>query len=398
MSCINPSQFMVDFQCAAGGQENIQDYVKREPGYDVAFCNAWEEMDAVKDNLLTDSQGFLALLDKIHKYAISHLPGDKQGRSNSGIFFALIKNQNSNEQGIKDIIKKIWINREPFHLIASNAFSGEIWRLSNDAIYDISEKHDIAIIENKNLNNNEVVFDEICGDLIKFYNQDLLLANAPPLIIYQETNINQREQRAIQIIDQYFCEIKTKTSTVEKITTVCAVIRDLSQLHLYIDGNGRSLYMMANLLLYQNGLESCYPRNMCIFEGNSLEKQLQEVEEGQQRFTSMFESLPTLTKALKDYRNTVKKLEGIVKTSFSKIPSLNQSVKERNFNLMLRQAAAEPQGSQLLELLLENKDILAVNIFSQGSTSGNALHIASKYGNTVAIELLKKHGFSQGFV
>lgn len=393
------TKFMLDLEVAWDGtQGNMQHYIKREPGYDLAFCEAWNKVDAVKDIKLTKSAAFLKLLDKIQQCALEHLPltrciGTKhqiiQGRAEIN-FYGLSKNANSDEQGIKDIIKKLWIDGESFNFITKENDPDKRYVVNKDEFYEMfaGGTRKVILIQNTPDSRQET-FEQITQVLIPLYNQGLCPDGSDRMIIYHLTNHFEREKKAIQILDSYFEEIITKESSIEKIKTISATIRDLMQLHLYYDGNGRTLYMFANLLLYQNDLPPFYPRNMCMFDGNSIETMVAEILAGQERFASMFGDAPHLTAELKKYQATVIELQKFIEEHFSDSFLLRKSVQERNFNLLLRQSASNPKNITLLKYLINNLETLDIDIHSKGEKSGNALDVAVKFHNAEAIELLR---------
>ena len=128
-----------------------------------------------------------------------------------------------------------------------------------------------------------------------------------------------------------------------------------------------------------------YPNNMCVFDANSVNTMVKEVVEGQERFSSMFGTNEELTENLKEYKFTVESL----KTKYSKFNDLMKTIKDRNFNLLLRQAATIKNSTELLEYLLKNMHILNIDINSKGQKSGTALDVAINQGNGPAEKLLK---------
>lgn len=70
--------------------------------------------------------------------------------------------------------------------------------------------------------------------------------------------------------------------------------------------------------------------------------------------------------------------------------SVNQTVKNKDFNLLLRKAAAKANLIGLLKFLLENKCVFNLDLAAKGATSGTALEIAKKNQNKLAIDLLEE--------
>ena len=84
-------------------------------------------------------------------------------------------------------------------------------------------------------------------------------------------------------------------------------------LHPYHDGNGRTFYILTNLLLHQNQLKPTHLKNMCLYEGLTVERLVREVIEGQERFEAHFGSLDELSNGLYDYETAVLQLQKLKK-------------------------------------------------------------------------------------
>ena len=111
---LHPTHFLVDHEhIQARPQEKLHDYVKREPGYDLAFCRAWSEFEFSKVIPITTASDLLRKIDAIQKSAISHLSYEVQGKATS-ISYGLGRNWNCDEEGVIALIRDIWINRLDF--------------------------------------------------------------------------------------------------------------------------------------------------------------------------------------------------------------------------------------------------------------------------------------------
>jgi ankyrin repeat protein len=159
---------------------------------------------------------------------------------------------------------------------------------------------------------------------------------------------------------------------------------------MFADGNGRTVFIFANLLLSMNNLPPFYPNNMCIFDANSMPRMVREVIEGQKRFRAMFGTKEEFNHNLEAYKKAVENLSALILTKFTKIKSIVTALNERNFNLLLRQSAISEDRIELLKFLLENHSFLNIDPSSAGQTSGTALDIAKKHGNEEACRLLKE--------
>ena len=46
----NAIRFIIDFRNADGSQDTLQDYINREPDYDLAFCKTWQTVFGELEN------------------------------------------------------------------------------------------------------------------------------------------------------------------------------------------------------------------------------------------------------------------------------------------------------------------------------------------------------------
>lgn len=395
------TNFMLDLEPVNGDPKNgtMQAFIKNESNYDLAFCEAWNVVDVAKEALLTSSKDFLSLLDAVQGKSLMHLPSIKpvksgfikiHGRVDGHVnFFGLSKNANSNDEGIINIINKIWVKKKKFELIGVHRNRITRCFLDNKKFHITQNKEILQESLIRNEGSQEDTLKRICDILIPLYNDGLGPDGQEPIIVFHETSGVEREQEAIKIIESYFDAMKLTKTPEAKIREISILIQDLMQLHLYWDGNGRSLYMITNLLLIQNGLRPFYPKNMCMFDGNSVETMVQEVLSGQERFALMFGDVSQLSSGLTDYSSAVKELMRIMQTKFSDASSLASSFNERNLDLLFRRSAAGPKTIELLMFLKQNAKALNIDILSRGETSGSALDIARKFKNTAAVELLE---------
>lgn len=71
------------------------------------------------------------------------------------------------------------------------------------------------------------------------------------------------------------------------------------------------------------------------------------------------------------------------------VASFHQSLKDKNVNLLLRQASAEQSYIHVIDFLLRNRTALEVDTRARGATSGTALDVAKKKDNQEAIKALE---------
>lgn len=414
---IHCTQFMLDF-CPEWSNQNansLQHYVMREENYDLNFCAAW--LNHSNTESIDDAEQYFEFFMKIQKVAMLHI--EQLGRTSmgqsyesgicaiKGYGYDVNKGFCSNFEGIKELARQIWFDQKKVTIILYS-------KMREDNYYKF---RDVCVLENKrfykrigyyNLSSNrferrsqkiweeindysENQFAKILDKIHDYYDVEAVKGHVPVFITSQYENLEEKKAKAIELFNDYLLGIRDLTSKDEKIVKICELCRELEQLHLFFDGNGRSVYILANILLDWNGLNLFYPRNMCMFDANSLSTMVQEIIEGQERFASMFGSKEQLSKHLSEYHVTVVSLVELTKEKFSKFNAIMTSVKERNFNLLLRQSAAKKEAQELLEFLLKHMQTLNIDIHSKGEKSGTAMDVAIKNENEVAINLLSEY-------
>jgi hypothetical protein len=394
------TQFMLDFVPYEHKKQknSFQDYMKREGNYDLSFCESW--LNHVNADVIGDAEKLLEFFMKIQKTAMKHIEligkiseGQKY---QSGIFignrYDVGKELNSDAEGIKKLARQIWFRKREKRITIFSEEKGprEIYFLENEGFFkNIPNKLPPKLIDN---DGSEKLFNSIFDKILNCYDKGHLKDGSFPLII-QSTyfTVEGKKNEAFKLFNKYLTSIKENKTNEEKIRSICKLCRELEQLHLFHDGNGRSVFILANLLLGWNGLDPFYPQNMCVFDANSLEKMFQEVVEGQERFAFMFGSKAQFNKDLNIYKQEVERLALIVNKKFSKLSLVTEPFKERNFNLLLRQSAANKITQEILEFLLQNLSSLNIDINSKGKTSGTVMDVAINNKNEEAISLLKKY-------
>ena len=424
----HPTYFMIDLESPTG-QVTLQKFMSQEKNYDLAFCETWQEIiHPSKDFKITNAEKLLKLLDVIQKSSLRHLPALKKvagegnyerthGRADGKNWYGISKNCNTDEQGIVDLLEKIWIAKDDFQLVVLTDDKSKRYIITNKEFILVTNNGENQEILFKNDESNKESLNKIIQIVMPLYHKGDSPDGTFRMLIFRDCKADEREKKAIKIFNTYLEGIKAaekpkteesketkskvseataklKGSDLEKIKIIALTIRDHMQLHRYYDGNGRSLYLLANLLLHQNKLPMFYPRNMCMFDGNSLDKMIQEIVAGQERFAKMFGNVAQLTVGLNTYSNAVLEIQQIFVNKFSEDAhnSLKIACDDRNFDLLLRQTAQKEKYFVLLEFLLNNKSILNINISAKGEKWGTALDIAKKCKNQKAIELLAKHG------
>lgn len=387
------TQFMLDYKHSVTNDPVcLGDFMKKENNYDVAFCEAWEILAKTQDDVLQTATGLLNLLDKIQQCSVNHLNVKMQGRSTSNAF-GITKGYLSDEEGVKDLITKIWVGNEPFTLqvLVADSFS-EAYFLKNGS-FKYQNSLGRGTLIKATFNDREKTLPLIFKAVLPCYRKGPCLGKER-LTLINHSAPEHRQAAALKIFSVFLTKIKeVGLSDDDKREAIATTMRDLLQQHIYKDGNGRSLYILSNFLLQKNDLGMFYPENLCVFDANSKARMISEMRIGQIRFTQMFENEKTLTEKLKKYKVSVLELQKMIPSQQIKadnLQKLQSAFEERNFNLLLRLSATIKNDTNLLSYLLEHAEELNVDINAAGKTSGTALEVAKKHENLPAITLLQE--------
>ena len=91
-------------------------------------------------------------------------------------------------------------------------------------------------------------------------------------------------QEVLYIYNQEIKNAETEEKTLEAIARCC---QDLDQLHLFIDGNIRTIaFLVLNKLLLQNGLDPVILDDPNIFDCNAVDELIVAIRKGQDQFRS----------------------------------------------------------------------------------------------------------------
>ncbi len=401
MDRVHASKFMIDrVPIDARSSQNLKDFVKSERDYDIAFCLAWQFAAIPPEGAFLNSKNFLGFLDRIQECALSHLPEREfynpertmfrflKGRACAYNYFGLSKNVCSDPEGISDIIRKICVLKKNFALHCLLDAKEERYILFRDKF--CIDRGGFTTQLYSSMDGDKIA--EIRRMYLELYEKGDAYGGASRMVIEHYSSPEERQIEAMNIINHYFEKRAEGVSDRDKIKNIAILMRDLMQLHLYFDGNGRCIYILANALLHHDGLSLFYPKNICIFDGNSVGKIMEEIIAGQEVFAAMFGSRGELTRGLELYSDRIEVLMKMIKEEFSKFPPLLRALEERDLNLLFRKASQTGETLSLLEFLVENSAILGIDTRARGVTSGTALDVARKFENTAAFPLLARAG------
>jgi hypothetical protein len=391
---------MVDLVDPNNKPRTLQSFIEKENGYDIAFARAWSVFTSEKSNRFQNSKQMLQVLDRIQDLSLSHLPALKHVNGNNYIrirgkvdsqynWFDLSKDWNTDPEGLTDIIHKVWNDTKLDLALEMRDENEDVFLFNRKGFFKKVPPNGLPI-HMRNGNNDEKVLLEINNRIFHCFNLPHRLNNLARMFFSIYATPEARAEEATRVAKTYLREIQSCKSNDEKLKIIANTLRDLLQIHMYWDGNGRSLYIFANLLLYQNDLSLCYPKNMAIFEVYSIPRIIQEIKEGQKRFTEMFGNETELSNGIKAYAKSIEELSSKL-SSVDEGNSLSNPFQSRDLNLLLRRAASSPKCIDLLKFLLGHTQELNIDIHSRGKTSGSALEVATLKKNQEAVDLLKSH-------
>lgn len=404
----HPLYFLMDFCGHDGKQDILQNYIKREPNYDLAFCSTWQLAFGDSSNqkhfeMAPDKEYFLVdFLNAIQDKSLSHLPAMREvavgerigyqrihGRAEHFNYYGLVKDRTTDEAGVKELIEGILSGQKQgfneLRIVLEEMDCQLV--LKEDGLYVLDDNVDLKKLD--------LTSQEVIDAVLKEYHKGACSNQQDRLCVIIRKSLEERMARERGIFSNFLADMKKAETDETKIKTIALVIRDLMQLHLYWDGNGRSLFLFANWLLHTHHLPLFYPTNMCVFDANSIDKMYKEIIEGQQRFTDSFGTKDELTEGLNTYRTLILDLEKLIYTQAlptKELSILNTSFAKRELNLLFRQLTTNTNTIGILKFLLDNADALHVNIFEKGKASGkDALDVAKEHHNEAAIELLSTY-------
>lgn len=369
----------------------FQDFVEREPGYDTAFHQAFK-YSLVNRNINYDTpEKLFELFTSIHRFAVTHLKKDAQescGYSFKSQNFVILKGPACNSYGLKALIEKIWKHKASFELrlrLGSDRMiilnSTNCYEVERYKVEDTIQEAIKPVYEHP----EEVSLEEISEEWLKVFEKK------KPFFL---TNGTKREKREILVLEsakKYLLTLASKGLLGEEavMQAIAVFMQDLMQLHYFNDGNARTCYLLANLLMLQNGLAPFYPDNMCLFDANSISKMVRQMSKGVHTFAEKFGSIEQLESSLDEYYQTVENLKILLGEL---APSNGANLIERGrFEHLLRKMAAknDSKSLEILTFLISNAPILNIDLFAKGDRSGKtALEIAKYFSNEKAVALL----------
>lgn len=411
---LHPTYFMIDdIDADTGKKEDKSEFFSREPGYDLAFSAAFELLGVQKRYKTPDD--LFELFAKIHDLACLHIRDSASkisdevkkretdqvsfsmngfGFSNNGII--------ADEGGLADIIRAIWIEKQPFILLAKESertrfyvFREFLYESQGASSDNEGVNEMIGNVMNPNaegiiLRNGQNTLPFIQQKIMSIFQKGLFSASSKHRVyLFCYADYKTRKNMALDALKNYLDRIKKASASNEKIRLIAKTATTLLHLHMWNDGNGRSAYLFANFLMKQNDLGYFYPLNMCLFDANSEDNMVKQIIQGQARYQEKFGTPERLHTGLKMYSSALSTLSSLILNANI---DMKKAFAERKFNLLFRQAAQKAEYFDLLKLMGDNRNHLDIDITSKGEKSGNAADVAQKFKNIPAQNYLGEIG------
>lgn len=383
----HPTLFMVDQiePHSIGGfylRGSFQCFSKREPGYDTTFYKAFKYCFGQKNSLYHSAEELFIAFGDIHDIAIKHRGEKYRGSYQFHQMFDLVDGPTCNLDGVKELVQKIWIKKIPTQLMLQSGPDENI-SLLPEGCFRVTKEGQNDRVDTLYSEHDPVSLERVYEEWIEAFQ------NKKRLFVFNQTPQAERFRLIANAANTYLNSLKS-SAPAEKQTIIRAIatfMQDLMQLHYFNDGNGRACYLFANLLMLQNGLPPFYPDNMCLFDANSVEEMVFQINKGMKTFTEKFDSIEHLETSLSKYYQTVEALKELV---HHKAPSIDKNLtKQRRFEHLLRKVAKNSDYLDVVAFLIRNAFSLGIDLFARGDKSGKtALESAIQFKNQEAEALL----------
>jgi hypothetical protein len=136
--------------------------------------------------------------------------------------------------------------------------------------------------------------DEFVGNLLA-QNPDKMLPRTPdgqqlvgkPKVLLRPLGPGEARVLAQGVIDRYHTEITSAHTEDARLTAIARVCQDLDQMHLFADGNIRTVvFLVLNKLLLEQGYSPVIMDEPNVFDAKSVDQLKALIKAGQRRFRS----------------------------------------------------------------------------------------------------------------
>lgn len=278
------------------GIQTFDQYQQKEPGYAEPMLKAFIYAFQSKP----DGRISHELIKKIQRTATSHLTkagrGEYKVDSNNfylnpelyssdreGPFFSVT------EIGLEELIKT-WIldKRTSSHAVSfsDNEVNGtKGWAVfaqaNGNALW--KEFTDEGITSEKYIHEKHFLI------IKELYKRDSIDTIIDPLVLETVGTQAQTIHFMQWIIDEYEAEITTCENDDDTIKAICKYLQRIEQLHPFMDGNIRTLYILLNKLLRDHGLDFSLMLNPNRLDACDLDDLVRMVKEGQAIFNALIQ-------------------------------------------------------------------------------------------------------------
>lgn len=276
------------------GLQTFDQYQQHEPGYAEPLLKAFIYAFQSKP----DGRISHELLKKIQKIATAHLAkaGKGEYKVDSNNFHLNPEVYSSDcdgplfsvsELGLEELIKT-WIldKRTSTHSVSFTDI--EIDGVKGWAVYAQPNGKALWKVFTGNDIASEQYIHETHFPIIKeLYKRDNIDTIIDPLVLETDGTQAKTIQFMQWIIDEYEAEITTCENDDDTIKAICKYLQRIEQLHPFMDGNIRTLYVLLNKLLRDHGLDFSLMLNPNRLDACDLDDLVRMVKEGQTIFNAL---------------------------------------------------------------------------------------------------------------
>ncbi len=288
-SMINSQLFFVDGIHLSSDQV-ISNYEEREPNYFNVTISAFLKFSAYDLESLLSYETF----DQFHKELTTHIIKDENNRRTDCNNFGLIPDVTADKIGLSNFINNMFSQQDITHYLdIKMPYQQQRFFCMKDMIqycsFDCGHVFKIAQVS------PNIAAEQVSN--VFFGGQATITLNS----------LAGREDKTIKVQDelrQLRTEIEASKNKDEPprpiglIQKIISTMRNISQIHPYIDGNARLTYCYSNILFHKLNLKPFHLPSQSAFDCQSDEALLSVVTEGQVAFTTMFGTFSKLQEDL----------------------------------------------------------------------------------------------------
>lgn len=278
----NPSQPMERGQALSQIRDqqfgNIDDYImESEPGYTLAMLRALTA--SINYPFPADSSGYLAL----HKMAIDNVSGLNENSSeyrplNQIVSFGLLKGSNYTPAGWREYNdKRSFSNSKELETVSPTDIPKYLVGHYTQ-IYSDTQPRTLVGAYTGNIRNHEM---------------DGTISGSSQPLLEENTAVWPTDGLAEMVFHFYQSQINATAEDKTKLHIIAETCQTLDQLHLFNDANIRTIYLLLNQMLVQNGFPRTALKNPNIIDCFSISELIDNIMQGQEYYRELG-SQPTI--------------------------------------------------------------------------------------------------------